>query len=136
VEFRNWKHQQRLSSVSVTTHNCLLTISREMLSSTFLDESGRPSFNALQNYGSSKTPIVYYLFDVLIIAGQDVMLEPLKWRWELLRTRVLSKLDEPIREWTVLEASLPDLIRSVKKQGLEGIVPKRPEYLFLGFGGL
>jgi ATP-dependent DNA ligase len=81
------------------------------------DESGLPSFNALQNYGSSKTPIVYYLFDVLMIAGQDVMSEPLKWRWELLRTRALSKLDEPIREWTVLEASLPDLIRPVKNKG-------------------
>jgi len=25
-----------------------------------LDESGRPSFNILQNYGSSKAPILYY----------------------------------------------------------------------------
>src|SRR5215813_8321208 len=30
-----------------------------------LDESGRPSFNALQNYGSSKTPILYYVFDLM-----------------------------------------------------------------------
>src|SRR4051812_6867106 len=27
-----------------------------------LDEKGRPSFNILQNYGSSKAPILYYLF--------------------------------------------------------------------------
>src|ERR1035438_3463662 len=27
-----------------------------------LDESGRPSFNILQNYGSSKAPILYYVF--------------------------------------------------------------------------
>lgn len=34
-----------------------------------LDESGRPSFNILQNYGSSKSPILYYVFDVLVLAG-------------------------------------------------------------------
>ena len=37
-----------------------------------LDEGGRPSFNALQNYGSSKTPLLYYVFDVLTIRGCGV----------------------------------------------------------------
>ena len=37
-----------------------------------LDDTGRPSFNALQNYGSSKAPIFYFLFDVLILGGQNV----------------------------------------------------------------
>src|SRR3954464_146986 len=90
-----------------------------------LDPAGRPSFNALQNYGSSGTPLFYYVFDVLILAGEDVTSEPLVRRRELLQTRVLSKLDEPIRESPILDASLPDLIRSVKAQGLEGIVAKR-----------
>jgi DNA ligase D-like protein (predicted ligase) len=90
-----------------------------------LDASGRPSFNALQNHGSSTTPILYYMFDVMIIDGQDVMAEPLKRRRELLQTRVLSRLRDPIRESPVLEASLADLIRSVKAQRLEGIVAKR-----------
>jgi ATP-dependent DNA ligase len=30
-----------------------------------LDESGRPSFTALQNDGSAKTPLVYYVFDLM-----------------------------------------------------------------------
>ncbi len=90
-----------------------------------LDPAGRPSFNALQNYGSSATPLFYYVFDVLILAGEDVTSEQLVRRRELLQTRVLSKLDEPIRESPILDASLPDLIRSVKAQGLEGIVAKR-----------
>src|SRR5262247_3517788 len=30
-----------------------------------LGESGRPSFNALQTYGSGTTPLVYYVFDVM-----------------------------------------------------------------------
>src|ERR1700674_1190557 len=93
VEFRNRKHQQRLSSAGVTAHNRLLTISPEMWSSTFLDESGRPSFNALQNHGSSAASLVYYAFDVMILAGKDVMNEPLTVRRELLREHVLAKLD-------------------------------------------
>src|ERR1700704_4769010 len=37
-----------------------------------LDEGGRPSFNALQNYPSSRAPIVYYVFDVMVLAGRNV----------------------------------------------------------------
>src|SRR2546429_8877507 len=33
-----------------------------------MDESGRPSFNILQNYGSSQSPLLYYVFDVLVFA--------------------------------------------------------------------
>ena len=50
---------------------------------------------------------------------------PLEARREILRCRVLSHLADPIRESPVLEASLPDLIHSVKAQGLEGLVAKR-----------
>ncbi len=89
------------------------------------DDSGRPSFNTLQNYGSSKVPIFYYAFDVLILAGRDLQSETLDTRRELLRTKVLSKLDEPIRYSADLDAGLPDLIRSVREQRLEGLVAKR-----------
>ena len=88
-----------------------------------LDESGRPSFNALQNYGSSGTPLLYYVFDVMMLAGKDVMAEPLARRRALLK-KVLGRLDESIRESPTLEASLSDLVRSVKAQGLEGLVAK------------
>src|SRR6202451_4216195 len=30
-----------------------------------LDEAGKPSFNALQNYGSSKPDLIYYIFALL-----------------------------------------------------------------------
>jgi DNA ligase D-like protein (predicted ligase) len=89
-----------------------------------LDESGRPSFGALQN-GSATAPLIYYVFDVMILAGKDVMNEPLTVRRELLAERVLAKLGEPIRESPELEASLSDLIASVKAHGLEGLVSKR-----------
>jgi bifunctional non-homologous end joining protein LigD len=90
-----------------------------------LDATGRPSFNALQNAGSSKLIVVYYVFDVLILAGHSVMPEPLSERRDLLRRQVLPKLGEPIRESEQLNASLPNLIRAVRSHGLEGIVAKR-----------
>jgi bifunctional non-homologous end joining protein LigD len=90
-----------------------------------LDRSGRPSFNALQNHGSGPATLVYYAFDLLVLSGQNLMSEPLARRRELLQERVLAELDEPIRESPVLEASLSDLIQSVKAQRLEGLVAKR-----------
>ncbi|GAC1434233.1 MAG: hypothetical protein NVS1B11_17710 [Terriglobales bacterium] len=89
------------------------------------DEEGRPSFNVLQNYGSSRSDICYYIFDLMVLAGRDVMREPLEVRRELLEKRVLPKLDDPIRYSVELKAALPDLIDSVKAQGLEGLVAKR-----------
>ncbi len=89
------------------------------------DEDGRPSFNALQNQGSGSTPIIYYVFDVMILAGLDVMREPLAVRRQLLESKVLPKLSEPIRYASSLDADLPVLIQSVKEQGFEGLVAKR-----------
>jgi bifunctional non-homologous end joining protein LigD len=92
-----------------------------------LDESGRPSFNLLQNHGSAGAPLIYYVFDVLVLNGRDVMSEPLVRRREILRHEVLAQLGEPIRESPVLNASLRDLITAVRAQGLEGLVAKRLE---------
>jgi DNA ligase D-like protein (predicted ligase) len=89
------------------------------------DESGRPSFNKLQNYGSSTVPLFFYAFDLLMISGRDLRSEPLEKRRELLRTKVLSLLREPIRYSPRLEASLKDLIQSVRQQKFEGLIAKR-----------
>jgi ATP-dependent DNA ligase len=90
-----------------------------------LDLAGPPSFNALQNHGSGTGPLFYYVFDVMVIAGREVMGLPLQSRRELLRHRVLAKLADPIRESPELEASLLQLIQSVKAKGLEGLIAKR-----------
>lgn len=89
------------------------------------DTSGRPSFNTLQNYGSREVPIFYYAFDLFVLAGRNLQLEPLHARRELLRTKVLSKLDEPIRYSPELDGSLSDLIQSVREQKFEGLIAKR-----------
>jgi bifunctional non-homologous end joining protein LigD len=90
-----------------------------------LGEDGRPSFNALQNGGASNTPIVFYVFDVMVLGGRNVKAETLERRRELLERHVLPKLSEPVRYTGELQASLRDLIHSVKAQGLEGLVAKR-----------
>jgi len=46
-------------------------------------------------------------------------------RRQLIKQHVLPKLADPIRYSPVLEASLNGLVRSVKQQGLEGLVAKR-----------
>ena len=89
-----------------------------------VDESGRPSFNSLQNY-AGRIQLLYYVFDVLVLSGQDLTGESLLSRREALESRVLSNLVDPIRESPAFDASLTDLIRSVKAQGLEGLVAKR-----------
>jgi ATP-dependent DNA ligase len=90
-----------------------------------LDEAGRPAFNVLQNYGSAKAPLFYYVFDLMMLEGKDVTDEPLSERRNLLQRRVLSHLSEPIRLSPQLDASLDELIASVKAQALEGLVAKR-----------
>jgi ATP-dependent DNA ligase len=86
-----------------------------------LDASGRPSFNALQNYGSSKPALLYYTFDILMLNGRDVTREKLSTRRELLDREVLSRLHEPIRLAPRLEARLSDLVNAVRAQGFEAL---------------
>ena len=90
-----------------------------------LDPEGRPSFNLLQNYGSAGAPLHFFVFDVVILGGKDVLGEPLVKRRELLEKHVLPKLDEPIRYSPILKGRLKDLIHSVKAQRLEGLIAKR-----------
>jgi DNA ligase D-like protein (predicted ligase) len=90
-----------------------------------LDELGRPSFNILQNFGSGKAPVFYYVFDVLIVAGRNVMAEALSVRRELLERDVLPYLTEPVRHSPVFGAPLRELVAAVRAQGLEGLVAKR-----------
>jgi DNA ligase D-like protein (predicted ligase) len=94
-----------------------------------LDEAGRPSFNALQN-GSAGATIVYYLFDVMVLGGRNVMGETLATRRELLSREVLPLLADPVREAPRFDAALADLIAAVRAQGLEGLVAKRLDSVY------
>ena len=98
---------------------------RKALEKDPLDNDGRPSFNLLQNHVSSKASPAYFIFDVLILNGHDVMGETLEQRRGLLEKNILPRLVEPICYSPELKASLADLIRSAEYEGLEGLVAKR-----------
>jgi bifunctional non-homologous end joining protein LigD len=91
-----------------------------------LDATGHPSFNLLQNYATREYCLVFYVFDLLILAGEDLSNEPLELRRKLLHTRVMSRLAEPIRFSETIPASAAELIRAVREQGLEGVIAKTP----------
>ena len=90
-----------------------------------LDGEGRPSFTMLQNYGSAGAPLHFFIFDVLVLKGRDVMGDPLVKRREIIEEHVLPTLADPIRYSPILDGRLKDLVRSVKAQGVEGLVAKR-----------
>jgi bifunctional non-homologous end joining protein LigD len=90
-----------------------------------VDAEGRPAFQLLQNAAVGAVPILYYVFDVMVLAGRNVMAEPLETRRDLLECKVLPTLVEPIRYVDALDAELPVLIQSVKEQRFEGLVAKR-----------
>ena len=62
-----------------------------------LDGDGRPSFHILQNHGESPAPLVFHVFDLLILVGRNVMDRTLTERRDLLKRKVLPKLKDPIR---------------------------------------
>lgn len=95
-----------------------------------LDETGRPSFNLLQHAKSKDVRIVFYVFDLLISGGKDVMGLPLRERRKLLETKVLPSLSEPVRYSGALDARMKDLIAQVKHFGFEGLVAKNPSSLY------
>src|SRR5499427_9084790 len=75
--------------------------------------------------GRQASRLHFFIFDLLMLHGREVMAEPLVKRRKLIEKHVLTKLADPIRYSPILEASLSDLIRAVKAQGLEGLVAKR-----------
>ncbi len=95
-----------------------------------LDETGRPSFNVLQNYNHAATPLQFYAFDLLHLAGQSLRDRPLDERRELFRAKVMPLMSEEIRFSESLDAPAAELVRAVKEQGLEGVIAKRRTSLY------
>ncbi len=90
-----------------------------------MDETGHRSFNMLQNQAGSEYSPVFYVFDLLILGGEDLRNEPLEVRRKLLWTKVMPRFAEPIRFSETLHASAAEVVRAVREQGLEGVIAKR-----------
>jgi bifunctional non-homologous end joining protein LigD len=68
---------------------------------------------------------VFYLFDLLILEGEDLQIEALEVRRQLLSARLMPRLAEPIRFSETMQTSAAELLREVREQGLEGVIAKR-----------
>lgn len=74
--------------------------------------------------------MIFYIFDVLILAGRSVMGETLDVRRILLETKVLPGLGEPVRPSVALAATVAELVLILREQGLEGLVAKRRNSIY------
>jgi bifunctional non-homologous end joining protein LigD len=100
------------------------------------DESGRPSFQRLQNRAgltraldvrraAVETPAVLYVFDLLAFAGYDLRPLPLEQRQAIL-ARVLPRVG-PLKYVEHFEKDGEALYEQVVQLGLEGIVAKKAD---------
>jgi bifunctional non-homologous end joining protein LigD len=92
-----------------------------------LDEKGVSSFQALQNAMKLGTQqkLIYYVFDLLHLDGQDLMEMPLVRRKELLANVV--KGGKVVRYTEHIEGRGAEVYREACERGLEGILSKKRE---------
>lgn len=95
-----------------------------------LDEHGKPSFNALQNWKSTDQPLYFYAFDVLAYGSKDLRRLPISQRRQVLEHLALNGLKDPVRLSPIFETPAANLVEAVREQGLEGIIAKRVESLY------
>ena len=100
-----------------------------------LDESGRPSFSLLQNRmnllkaqeitaEARRTPVSYYVFDLLEHDDEDIAGLPLRDRREMLE-RVLARARPPLSAPPIFD-DLDGALQTAREFGLEGVMVKDP----------
>ena len=106
-----------------------LAVERAMLDGEVvsLKPDGTTSFQALQNvFQEGRTgELVYYVFDILHLNGQDVTGAPLEVRKDILRLAISGSPHESIRYSDHLQGPGRDIIKQACHLHLEGIVSKR-----------
>ena len=90
-----------------------------------LNDSGKPEFNLLQNYRSAAVRIHYFIFDLLVYQGHDVMGLPLEERRKILHSLKFSSPRIHLVEYQ--ETSAFEMLAAVKGLGLEGVIAKRKD---------
>ena len=92
------------------------------------DANGLPDFGAIQNYNGQKTPIVYYLFDILWLDGHDLRGLPLTERKQILSAIIgeqeILKLSESFDDGHALYGQMINM-------HLEGIVAKKKDSTYV-----
>ena len=89
-----------------------------------MDESGRPSFNRLQNFSANADAITFFAFDLLMWKGENLQMQPLEKRRALLRGKAMLKM--PGAHFSdSFYVTADQMVSAVRSQGLEGVVAKR-----------
>jgi bifunctional non-homologous end joining protein LigD len=90
-----------------------------------LDEQGRSSFQLLQGLEMEgpKSPIVFYVFDVMQLNGRGLTGLPLTARKEVLG-KLCEGLGDPIRFSGEIGGDASVLLKEVQRRGLEGLIGK------------
>ena len=91
-----------------------------------LDEQGRSSFQLLQarEMEGRKSPIYFYVFDLLQLDGKSLVSVPLEERKNVLEKLCASGGDPRIRYSGAIGADAEHLLTEVQRRGLEGIIGK------------
>lgn len=89
------------------------------------DRNGRASFNQLQNHARTANNILFYAFDLLVLAGEDVRRLLLEERRDMLRRQLMPMLGDLIRYSETFDVPAAEFVETVRAQGLEGVVAKR-----------
>ena len=99
-----------------------------------VDDSGKPSFHALQQWlgGMTKQAAIgFAAFDLLWLDGRDLRREPIEARRELLE-KLLEKQGAPLSFSRAGEGDLVQLLAAAKEAGLEGLMAKRKGSRYVG----
>jgi DNA ligase D-like protein (predicted ligase) len=89
-----------------------------------LDDTGRPNFNLLQHFRAKASKICYFVFDLPIFGGSDLMRLRLVDRRAILKDKL--QFSSPlIRIAPYFATSAATVLQSAREQGLEGVVAKR-----------
>jgi len=88
-------------------------------------DGAQTSFARLQQRGERPTPVFFYVFDLLHLAGRDTTALPLRERKALLRHAV--RFDGPLRLTPHRNRDGEALFREACQKGWEGVIAKRAD---------
>ena len=96
-----------------------------------LDEKGHSSFQLLQalELEGRKSPVRFYVFDLLQLDGKGLIKLPLAQRKDLLE-KLCESIGDPIRFSGEIGSDATKLLAEVKRRGLEGLIGKQRNSLY------
>jgi bifunctional non-homologous end joining protein LigD len=92
-----------------------------------LDADGRISFNILQHHRPQAQALLYYIFDLIICAGQSAAALPLEKRRGLLSDLSLAGHAGPLALTEYTDGEPATLLNVVREFDFEGIIAKRKD---------